>query len=354
MSHLDILIPFGLPPAELSADLLKELSAPALSTLTARAKSDPAATYHETFSEFSRALPHERWLSRQFGLEAELKKRGSPPVATALMQSLGLRVEAGNWFILQPVHIHFARDHLVLTDPRQLQLADQEACILFDIAKSLLEETGKHLLYGNANTWFVRADDWAELQTSSPDATSGHNIDIWMPKGPGERDWRKVQNEIQMHWFNHPINEAREMRGLKPVNSLWLWGGSDGDAACAPGRYDSVFNLSDWLQAFNCFATAHAKAETATDLLANGCGHSLLVLDALLESALSNDWSRWLDGMRSFEANWFAPLLQALKAGTLDQVSLVLTNDARISQFTASRSSLRKFWVKPSLATLCP
>ncbi|MFX8047684.1 hypothetical protein ABTK64_20425, partial [Acinetobacter baumannii] len=57
-----------------------------------------------------------------------------------------------------------------------------------------------------------------------PQRATGHNIDIWMHKGEQERAWRKFQNEIQMTWYDHPVNQAREARGLLPVNSVWLFG----------------------------------------------------------------------------------------------------------------------------------
>src|SRR5690606_12665127 len=113
----------------------------------------------------------------------------------------------------------------------QLQLAEDEAQALFESALSVCEESGKSLLYGDAHTWFLRADDWQDLHTSTPDAACGHNIDIWMPKGQNERDWRRLQNEIQMHWHAHAINEQRAERGLKPVNSVWLWGGTAAGAS---------------------------------------------------------------------------------------------------------------------------
>ena len=67
MTELDILLPFGLPPAELAGDLLKELNAPALAMLASRARSD--AGRHEVLEDFRRALPHETWISRRFGLD---------------------------------------------------------------------------------------------------------------------------------------------------------------------------------------------------------------------------------------------------------------------------------------------
>ena len=53
MSHLDILLPFGLPPPAMAPDLLKELKLPALSILTARAASGRNASHQETFADCS-------------------------------------------------------------------------------------------------------------------------------------------------------------------------------------------------------------------------------------------------------------------------------------------------------------
>jgi len=348
MSQLDILLPFGLPPAELSVDLLKELDAPAFATIIARTKSG-GPPQRERFDSFSRALPHEIWLARQFGLKND---HSSPSIAASLMQALRLPPASGTWFVLHPVHIHIARDHLVLTDPRQLVLTEAESRALFDIAKALFQETGKNLVFGNASTWFLRADDWDTLQTSTPDAATGHNIDIWMPKGQGEREWRKVQNEIQMHWFNHPINENREMHRQRSINSLWLWGG--GTTVCTPGHYTHSYNLSDWANAFSPYVTSPGSAATASSLLASRPERGLLLLDALLEPALANDWGSWLAAVRDLEANWFAPLLFALKSGAIHQLALHISHDSCLSRFVTTPSSLRKFWIKPSLAKLCP
>lgn len=353
MSHLDILLPFALPPAELSADLCKALKTPALAHLIARAKRDRNALSDETSDGFHRALPHERWLAHAFHGKEALKRNNSPLVAPALMRSFGLDCADGTWFVVQPVHIHIARDHLVLTDPRQLLLSEQDSRALFDIAKPLFDEAGKTLLYGNAGTWFVRADDWADLHTSTPDAAGGRNIDIWMPSGPGERDWRKVQNEVQMHWFDSAINAQREARREKPVNSIWLWGGAAASDIPGPSRYSEAFNLCAWMQAFCTHVPTHAHADTASAVIAVQPQQGLIVLDALLEPALASDWSRWLAGMHALEEKWFAPLLQALKDGAVDRLSLVATHDSRIAEFAVTRASLRKFWIKPSLSPLC-
>ena len=348
MTQLDILLPFALPSAEMAPDLMRELNTPALAKLISRTQSFT----QESFDGFSRALPHEAWLARQFGLAERSPTGGSPALATALMNALGLTPAAGTWFILHPVHIHIARDHLVLTDMRQLTLPEPESRALFETAQPLFEEAGKALMYGNAQTWFARADDWADLETSTPDAACGHNIDIWMPKGSAARDWRRLQNEVQMHWHTHPVNAEREARRDKVVNSLWLWGGAPTAMAFTSEHYHEVFNLSGWMRAFRQFAFRQMQECSAADIVALAPDSGLLILDSLIEPALAGDWSLWLQRFHALEADWFAPLTAAVKAGKLNQISLILTHNSGVSSFTTSRNSLRKFWTKPALTRL--
>ncbi|WP_019140657.1 hypothetical protein [Noviherbaspirillum massiliense] len=354
MSQLDILVPFSLPPEEMSADLLRELKAPALAGLLARATPGRNPSAGERLDPFAPALPHEAWLAHQFGFGTSLAAENSPPIAPDFMLSLGLARETGNWFVLQPVHFFIARDHLVLTDPRQLELAEDESRALFEVARMLFEEDDKTLLFGNAGTWFVHADSWSQLRTSTPDAACGHNIDIWMPKGEGERSWRKIQNEVQMHWFTHPVNAEREAKGQKPVNSIWIWGGASPATGHARSAYSAVFGLSGWASALAQHASKTAAHASAGEVIAARPERGLVLLDELIEPALANDWSRWLGTFQQLEKDWFVPQLEALQSGKIDRVSLILTHNSRLSTFTASRLSLRKFWIKPSLARLCP
>lgn len=352
MSQLDILLPFGLPPPEFAKDLLQQCKTPAFALLLARAK----AIQSETFDPFARALPHETWLARQL-LAGEALPESSPPVADALMRLHGLQADAGTWFVLQPVHFHIARDHLVLTDPRQLALDDAEARALFDAALPLFEEEGKTLVYGDAKTWFMQADDWQDLHTATPDAACGHNIDIWLPQGAQERAWRKLQNEVQMHWHMHEVNAAREARGARVVNSLWLWGGATPQQACHdshPAPYTDVFNLHGWSAALAASAGNRQVDCRAADVIKAAPKQGLLALDSLLPAAMAADWGTWLQEMQQLEADWFAPLLAALQAGQLQRIRFILTDNMRAAEFSASKNALRKFWVKPSLNRLLP
>lgn len=324
MSHLELITPFGIPPASLAKDLLKEMHTPGLARLIACA----GRAEVQVIDDFSRALSYEYWLADQF---PPAGKANSPALAWNRMKACGLTPEAGYWFLLQPVHIHIARDHLVLTDQRRLHISDAESRALYEQAKASCEEIGLQLLFGDARNWFLRADAWAELQTATVDAACGHNIDIWMPKGEFERAWRKLQNEIQMQWFTHDINAQREMRGAKVVNSVWISGGAS--------------NLRQEVKEITG-ATAydqHLSQPPATNQ------HTTALLDNLAEAAINNDWALWLDNMHALEKNWFSPVLASLQSKQITGLKLHFSDAHRIASFDITPWSLRKFWVKPSL-----
>ncbi|MNR92452.1 cofactor-independent phosphoglycerate mutase [compost metagenome] len=348
MTQLALLLPFALPQKEMARDLLRELKTPALATLLGRGD----LTEHQISDGFARCLPHEAWLARQFGLH--LHGDSSPAAARNAMAAFGLSADDGVWFILQPVHLHIARDHLVLTDSQQLQLAEQDARALFEVVQPLFAETGQTLLYGDAQTWFLRADELQELQTSTPSAACGHNIDIWMPKGEKARDWRRLQNEVQMHWHNHPTNDAREMRGQKPVNSVWLWGGASSTDAASNHKFEEAFSLSAEHNPYIAADKRQRVVTSAAELLSTHPQHGLITLDSLIAPAMAGDWSEWLMRLQAMETIWFAPLLEAIKNNQLQQLSLTLSNNTALSTITSSKSSLRKFWRQSALTRLAP
>lgn len=340
MSHLEITLPFCIPPAALAPDLLRQLHTPALARLIALAGRSAIVQSED----FSRLLPHESWLAGYFEPEngagiahadsnPKEMRRSSPAYTHQKMQEFGLTPAAGFWFSFSPVHIHIARDHLVLTDQRRLTLSEAESRALFDSALGMCEELGVQLLYGDAKTWFLRADDWQNLCTATMDAACGHNIDIWMPKGAQERVWRKLQNEIQMLWHIHPVNAAREMRGENIVNSAWLHGGS-GALQVRPALYGTNLPLEQVIG------------------VAKNQGRTRLLRDALLEPALNSDWAAWLDAMHKLETDTFAPLLTALGKGDCTELSLIVTDAGKLARFSLKRRSLWRFWRKPSLQQL--
>lgn len=340
MSYLEIILPFGIPPAAMAKQLLQQSQAPSLAYLLSYAKRMETMR----LSEFARLLPHEYWLyardeNSSRPRQAKIDERySSPAIAQSLMKSFGLDAqlsadERAFWFVLQPVHIHVARDHLVLTDVSRLQIDGPEARTLFDIAEQICQEYGFHLVFGDAQTWFLRADAWRDLQTSSIHAAAGHNMDIWMAEGEHARAWRKLQNEIQMAWHGNSINEAREARGLVAINSVWIHGGSDAPQGIQMAQGSDTLN--------------------ATLKKISGSNEAnIILLDELLEPALNSDWGYWLERLHSLEHSCFQPLRQALEEKHLNSFTLVLSDAQHIEAFECRKPNWLQAFKKPSLNRL--
>lgn len=353
MKHSDILLPFTLPPAELGADLQRALTAPSLAMLLSRAKTRSV----RELDGFSRALPHEVWLSEESGLFAQGWPGASPPLAGPVINVCSLPPEAGVWFLVSPVQLVVTRDHLLLADRRQLDLSDEDSRALFETARPLFEEFGHTLRYGTAGNWLLRADMWHGLSTATPDAACGHNIEIWTPRGDFDRAWRKLQNEIHMAWHDHPVNQAREQRAQKPVNSIWLWAGSAPSVKIEqtpPTRYAEMDKLPGWSSALARLALAPdgGSAIAWQDSVLAPAAQDLWNDNGLIGPAMAADWAGWLGHMHRLEAEVFAPALAALKAGSIHSLTLVLTDSTRIVEVQVSKRPLARFWIKPTLASL--
>jgi hypothetical protein len=341
MTEITLVLPFALPPPELAPDLVRALQAPGLAALLSRTSShqvnaaDPGA----------RALPHELWLGRSLGLSDGRKLS----FAAAAMRGYGLDPAGGCWFIVNPAHIEITRSHLLMTDMRRLDLVESHSRALFDSAKPYFDETGNTLLYGDAQTWFMRADGWADLDTASPDAATGMNLTDWLPSGTRAIEYRKLQNEVQMLWHQHTANVERESRGFAAINAFWPWGAATVADVAAPAVDLASADVSPWLAAI-----AQRHGATFAQLLGEPGRSALYCNGSVAEAALAADWAGWLAHMQRLDHDIFTPLLGAFAGGGVGKARLVLSHRNALAEFTTSNLAQRKFWRRPTLDRLLP
>lgn len=353
MAHISLVLPFALPAPEFAPDLTRALQAPALAALLSKTS---AARYHPLEAE-ARVLPHELWIARALGLAHGLV----PGVAAQAMRGCGLDPDNGMWFVVNPTHIQIARTHLQMGDVRQLDLSPTEARALFDSARPCFEELGYALAWGTHDTWFMRADEWTDLATASPDAAVNMNLTDWMPAGSQARAFRKLQNDVQVTWFTDPANAAREARGQLPINSFWPWGNASmatehaiqlvakaAGKPIAPPRV-AAFETPGWLTAL---AERRLDTLAGVDALLDDDGHWLLACGNVAAPGIAADWAGWLAQMQRLETGLFAPLLAALGAGRVKTLRLVLSHRDGHLDLTTTPMAQRKFWRRPTLERL--
>jgi hypothetical protein len=377
--RLHLLVPFALPSAAAASTALAGLDFPALSKLVAR------ATLGEKVigEDFQRTLPHERWVARAFGAAAPQSASGTSastgaaaddeaPLAPWMLLADGGTPGDATWACIQPVHVRIAHDHLVLIDPASLELSDTDAATLYEVARPLIEEMGVRVEAPTPQRWYLSSDQFGTLAGASPLRASGRNIEIWLPheahSGQRSRAWMKVQNEVQMAWFEHPVNEAREARGLPAVNSIWFhaqgalrpvrqaFARVRSDAAATRGlALAAGAELGAAPQTFGALAASGGQSATRTP---NGAANApasdatLVELDPFSVAYIQQDWGRWNAAFAQLERDWFAPALAALEARELTELGLTLCGDTGSVTLTATRGDLRKFWRRREFASL--
>ncbi|WP_455280397.1 hypothetical protein [Cupriavidus necator] len=348
MTHLTLIVPFSVPPGAgddgrddvVPGALLRQLELPALGKLLTRAEPGPREQHDDPFL---RSLPQERWLAGKAGLDTarvplapymRLADSGATAPATADGQA---------WACLQPVHIHAARDHLVLMPPAQLGIRSEEAAALHAAIDGLLQESGIALEAPSPSRWYLPEAVFGPLEATTPLRAAGRNIDIWMQAGERARDWRRIQNEIQMTWYDHPVNQAREAAREPSINSVWLYGG--GTLQPVPRLADTVLSGDPFLSGLALAAGSRVLPVPAGLAGTAGLeGSVLAMLDHATEAHIFEDWGLWLDRMHALDADWFGPALDALAAGQIGAVTLVLGGENHFAEFTVRRADLRKFW----------
>jgi hypothetical protein len=187
-------------------------------------------------------------------------------------------VTGAGWGLLTPAHWHVGHDQVNLVDPALLELDEPEARTLHATLAPLFEDLGWGWHWAGPTRWYVSHPSLAELPTASIDRVIGRNVDLWLNDHPGVMLVRRLQSEVQMLLYVHPLNDAREARGAMSVNSFWLSG-------TGPAQ----------------------PAERALPA-------DVVVDDRLRAPLLADDWSAWAEAWHALDAG----PLRALAEGSAD------------------------------------
>lgn len=221
---LVVLVPWAVSLSEPCQHALPQLDAPAQLPHLRRLLAALTQQAWLRGDEYQRATPHERFLAQRWGWPDSSADAQMPWAARqARLEGLPV-VEGEGWGLLSPGHWLMGRDHLTLLPPDELQLEAAESRVFFDAVQPLFEGEGWRLLWGAPTRWYAVHDSLAEVPTASLDRVVGRNPDLWMPNHPQARLIRRLQAEVQMVFYQHPLNDERERQGLLTINSFWLSG----------------------------------------------------------------------------------------------------------------------------------
>lgn len=309
---MHLIVPFAAPLSDAGRAAAGTLQLPNLARLLALLDLQG----RDEGDEWSLSPPHERALARALGLAGA---DGAIPWAARKARADGVAgVDGGDlaWGLVSPVHWHLGTEQVSLVDPATLMLDEATSRALMDAVRELFTGDGYVLAWGAPDRWYAAHESLAELPTASLDRVVGRNVDGWLGSDPATRRVRRLQAEVQMLLHAHPLNEAREARGLLPVNSFWL----SGCGAAQPEREVADLKVDDRLRA----------------------------------PALADDWAAWAKAWVTLDESALAHLVESLDQGA--PVQLTLCGERASATFTAGRPSawrrLRTRWQAPAWPSL--
>lgn len=214
-------------------------------------------------------------------------------------------------WLVELVHVSPSRDGAALLPARELAITPEQSVALFESAQSLFADTGFSLSPSGVAHWRIGLPPAFTPFSASPALVSISTVNDWWPQDINARPWRRLVNELQMLWFEHPVNKARYQQGLLPINSLWLFGGA-------------------------------SREQFHRDAQASSAAEAVHMHDELFASSITRDWGGWLAALAQLEADVFLPLSQGRAP------DLVLTGTDRIVEIIPSTMQRWTKWLPGS------
>ena len=346
MHHLDLLVPSALVDRTLTHELLRDQALPHVARVLARA--DKAEDI--VLAEHAPLTPWQSWV---FATRAASHAPADINLAELWAMACGIAPASkrGRW-LAEPAHFVIARDHLRLADPHGLAITIAEARALADAIEPVLSESGWRLEPIEPATlthWLLHRDDGLDLSGAAIERAIGDNVAAWQPRanhasGDASKvgsdaaalDWRRCSNEIQMLWFGHPVNEAREERGLPSINTLWLSG--NGAPPSSLPHYRAIDSSLPLLAALPVEPDATRALES---------------FDGFIDAARFEDWSGWRVQLAALDAR-IGVLLDDQRRHAIGELTIVFCGRECIRSLGIVSRDLGKFWrgwgAAPSLA----
>lgn len=222
-----IVLTEGLPPAPIASELIKQLAqyAPKLVTYLDQCQSELITVdVNQT-----RCTALECWQLHQANFSASMAKHNA---ALALLLASQQQKQPDSsasdkkpFWLAELIHISPARDGAALIAAADLEIEAAQNAILLESAQTLCVGTPFNLTPWSTTHWQLHSDIALPNTFASSKLVSRTAVNDWWDQDPLSRDWRRFVNEIQMLYFNHPVNLERQRQGLPTINSLWPLGG---------------------------------------------------------------------------------------------------------------------------------
>ena len=279
---MHLLIPYAFCSSAGCRQALAPLKLPNLQQLLRRLTPQPV----DQGDEFSLSPPHERALARALGLPTD---DGLIPWAALQAQSTLDAPDASSaCAFITPCHWRTGAKQVAMGNLPLPDFEAQESLALLAAMRPYFSEDGISLHHEQSGRWLACGDVFNGLATASLDRVAGRDVAHWLPSSPSAMALQRLQSEMQMLLYHHPVNDAREARDVPVVNSFWISG---------TGTLPEM------------------RPQT-------GAASPPAVLPGLRSAALAENWPAWAQAWQTLDATECASLLARLKQGGSAELTL--------------------------------
>ncbi|HHQ69109.1 MAG TPA: hypothetical protein ENM98_02215 [Halothiobacillaceae bacterium] len=125
----------------------------------------------------------------------------------------------------EPVHLKAETDHAIVLGRRYLQITAAEQADILDVINPFLQADGLTVWQRDGQVYLGGRKNAAfDLSTASltPLAHAlNRNAGAFIHPGRGDAHWQRLQTELQMLLYSHPVNQQRAAHGQPEINSFW-------------------------------------------------------------------------------------------------------------------------------------
>jgi hypothetical protein len=279
------------------------------------------------------------------------------PIAALTRIADGGTADDATWLRADPVHLHVSRDNVQLMDSHVIEPTLDEAHAIAATLNQHLAQDGLSIDVLDDARWYMKIPANEAPRTSPLWQVAGGSVYDQLPQGDGQINWRRLQNELQMILFDHPVNAARDAKGIVPINGIWFWGTGSLANFSSSTSYDHIIGklaLARGLAMHTSTKLTPALPSSFNDLTSNG-SNQLVILHAVTRALRANQRYDWIEATNQLECDWFTPALAALDAGKIEKLTLSLPNETasvRVEVLPKTRRWLSMFSTSPKIKSL--
>ncbi len=214
-------------------------------------------------------------------------------------------------WLVELVHVSPARDGAALLPAGSLDISAEQNQALLQSVSATFAAHGFTVQAAGEHHWRVTLPTDCQPFVVSPTLVSQTSVNAWWSQAPESRAWRRLVNEVQMLWFDHPVNSERYTQQRVPVNSLWLFGGA---------------------------SAAQFKQKTL---------ENTRIIPVLAEPALHQDWGLWLQELGTLNTLFESPLTELVLTGNDRIITLCPAPLERLKNLLALSTNAWRTWWSP-------